>query len=95
MSNLFEAAVLYAVVWFMTCFVTLPFLLRTQAESGEVVPGTHEGAPADFSARRMIWRVTLIATPVFLLITAIILFSGITVADLDYFDRMARSYSGN
>ena len=47
------AIVLFVVIWFMTMFVVLPIRARSQAEDGNVVPGTHEGAPANFRLRRM------------------------------------------
>ncbi|MAY31868.1 MAG: hypothetical protein CMM86_04625, partial [Rhodovulum sp.] len=33
------AIVLFAVIWFMVLFVTLPVRLRTQGDVGEIVPG--------------------------------------------------------
>jgi predicted secreted protein len=37
---------IYFVVWWTLLFTVLPFGVRSQAESGEVVPGTDPGAPA-------------------------------------------------
>lgn len=36
---------IYFVVWWVLLFVALPFGVRSQAESGEVTPGTEPGAP--------------------------------------------------
>ena len=49
---------LYFVVWWMTLFAVLPFGVRTQGESGHVVPGTPEGAPAN----PRLLRIYLLAT---------------------------------
>jgi len=36
---------LYFLFWWLCLFVVLPFGVRSQAESGNVVPGTEPGAP--------------------------------------------------
>ena len=38
------ALVLFAVIWFMVLFITLPIRLQTQGDVGEVTPGTQAGA---------------------------------------------------
>jgi len=53
------AAVLFVVIWFMTMFVVLPIRARSQADAGDVVPGTPEGAPAEFRLGRTMLIVTL------------------------------------
>ncbi len=35
-----SAMVLFAVIWFATLFLILPIRLKTQAEAGDIVPGT-------------------------------------------------------
>ncbi|MGL4396358.1 MAG: DUF1467 family protein [Hyphomicrobium sp.] len=55
-------------LWFITLFVVLPFGVRTQDESGDVVPGTPESAPAKIN----IWRIFAINT-----LVAAIAFSGV------------------
>jgi hypothetical protein len=42
-----SAIVLFAVIWFMTFLVVLPLGVQTQAEAGEIVPGTHGSSPAN------------------------------------------------
>jgi predicted secreted protein len=37
---------IYFVVWWICLFAILPLRVRTQAEAGEVVPGTPASAPA-------------------------------------------------
>lgn len=82
------ALVLYAVIWFLTLFVALPIGLRTQAEDGNVVPGTPDSAPADPMMRRKLRIVTLVASVLWAIVVAIILWGGITIHDLDFFGRM-------
>jgi len=80
--------VLYAVIWFMVMFVTLPIRLRTQGDEGDIVPGTHAGSPANFRVKRMMLVVTIWATALWIVIAGIIIFGGISVRDLDWFHRM-------
>ena len=40
-----SAIVLYAVFWFLTFLVVLPIRVKTQGDLGNIVPGTHAGAP--------------------------------------------------
>ena len=82
------AIVLYAVVWFLTIFVVLPIRLRTQAEAGAVVPGTPAGAPANFRVGRTLLIVTAIAAAIWLGLVLVIVYGGITVRDIDVFQRM-------
>ncbi|RMD90428.1 MAG: DUF1467 family protein [Alphaproteobacteria bacterium] len=84
-----SALVLYAVIWFLVMFIALPIGLRTQGDAGEVVEGTHEGAPHDFRPGRLMLRVTAITTVLWAIIAATIIWGGITVRDLDFFNRMS------
>lgn len=84
-----SALVLLAVVWFMTLFVVLPLRLKTQGDVGERVDGTPAGAPATgFSMKKKFRLTTLVAVPIWLVITLVILYGGITVEDIDMFNRM-------
>ncbi|MCV6592870.1 MAG: DUF1467 family protein [Silicimonas sp.] len=92
--SIVSALVLLAVVWFMTLFVVLPIRLETQGDVGERVEGTHAGAPASsFSMKRKIRTTTLVALPIWALITAVILWGGISVRDIDMFNRMGAASS--
>lgn len=75
--------VLFVVIWFITMFVTLPITLRTQGEAGEVVPGTHQGAPADFRLRKTMLIVTLVTVVLWAIVAAVIFSGWITIEDLD------------
>ncbi len=76
-------AVVFVVIWFLTMFVTLPIILRTQGEAGEVVPGTHVGAPADFQLGRTLLIVTTATLVIWGLVVWIILSGVISIEDLD------------
>jgi predicted secreted protein len=51
-----SALVLYAVLWFLTMLMILPLGVKSQAEAGEVEPGTPAGAPDQpMIGRKMLW----------------------------------------
>lgn len=84
-----SALVLFAVIWFMVLLITLPIRLQTQGDVGEIVPGTHAGSPANLDMRKKFRVVTMISAVLWVIIAGTITFSGITVRDIDWFDRMA------
>jgi predicted secreted protein len=59
-------------------FAVLPFGVRTQAEDGDVVPGTPESAPAKPRLLRIFLINTLVATVVFALVYAAIVYKVVT-----------------
>ena len=59
---------LYLIIWWTLLFAVLPFGVKTQGESGEVVPGTPESAP---TAPRLV-RVALINTVVSMVVFVIV-----------------------
>ncbi len=83
-----SAIVLFAVIWFMVLFVTLPLRLRTQGEEGKIVPGTHSSAPADLNLKRTFLIVTAVALVLWAIIGGVIISGAISVRDLDIFNRM-------
>lgn len=83
-----SAAVLFAVIWFLVLFVALPIHLRTQGDEGEVVPGTHAGAPANFKVKRTVLIVTGVTILIWAVVAGIILSGAVTVRDIDMFGRM-------
>ncbi|WP_313618494.1 DUF1467 family protein [Agrobacterium sp.] len=52
---------IYFVIWWTTLFVVLPIGLRTQAEEGEVLPGTVASAPARFRGLKVIALNTVVS----------------------------------
>lgn len=84
-----SAIVLFAVIWFMAFLVILPLGLQTQAEAGEIVPGTHGSSPANLQMRSKVRLTTFWAIGLWIVIAGTILSGLITVRDLDYFNRMS------
>lgn len=84
-----SALVLYAVIWFMVLLIIAPMRVRTQGEEGEIVPGTHAGAPEVHHLKKKLWIATGIAFVLWLIIGGIILSGWISVRDIDWFHRMA------
>ena len=82
-----SALVLYAVFWFMTLLVVLPIRVQTQGDLGDIVEGTHAGAPEHHHLKRKAWITTGVAFVLWAITTAIILSGWITVDDFDLFHR--------
>lgn len=79
--SLTSGVAIYFVIWWIVLFAVLPWGYRTQAEVGEVTPGTESSAPARFRMLRVAVVTTLVAavvfTGVYLLLT-----SGLTFDDI-------------
>ncbi|GFE50591.1 hypothetical protein So717_23440 [Roseobacter cerasinus] len=84
-----SALVLFAVIWSMTFLIVLPIRVQTQGDLGEIVPGTHAGAPEVHNLRKKAWITTWISLVLWAIIASIIIFEVITVRDLDWFNRGA------
>jgi len=83
-----SALVLYAVIWFMTFLVVIPIRVDTQGDLGDIVPGTHAGAPENHHLKKKAWITTGVAFVLWLITSAIILSGLITVDDFDLFHRV-------
>jgi len=79
--------VVITITWFMVLFIMLPIRLETQGDRGEVVPGTHAGAPANFNLKRKLKLVTLVALPLAGLICVTIISGVISLSDIDMLER--------
>jgi predicted secreted protein len=82
-----SALVLYAVFWFMTFLVVLPIRVETQGDLGDVVPGTHAGAPENHHLKKKAWITTGVAFVLWAITSTIILSGWISVDDFDLFHR--------
>lgn len=80
--------VLFSVIWFLTFLVILPIRIETQGDKGEIVPGTHAGAPENHYLKQKAWITTGVACLLWAVIAGIILSGVITVNDFDWFDRL-------
>jgi len=83
-----SAIVLFAVIWFMTFFIVLPIRVKTQGDVGEIVPGTHAGAPHVHHLKKKAWITTGLAVVAWLVIAGITLSGWISLEDIDGFGRM-------
>jgi len=71
------ALAFYFVVWWIMLFAVLPFGVKSQHESQEMVPGTEPGAPvAPALLEKAIWT-TVVAGVVFLIGLALLPFAGL------------------
>ncbi|WP_170466629.1 DUF1467 family protein [Ruegeria arenilitoris] len=82
------AAVLFAVIWFMTLLVVLPIRIKTQGDLGDIVPGTHSGAPEVHHMKKKMWITTGITVVLWAIIAGIILSGLISVRDFDWLNQM-------
>lgn len=57
---------LYFIIWWVVLFAVLPWGVRTQGESGEVVQGTIESAPVKPRLLKIFLATTVVAAIVFL-----------------------------
>ncbi|WP_425043448.1 DUF1467 family protein [Primorskyibacter sp. S87] len=83
-----SALVLYAVIWFMTFFVVLPIRIKTQGDLGEIVPGTHAGAPEHHHLKKKAIITTAVACVLWAIIAGIIVSGWISVHDFDWMNRL-------
>lgn len=83
-----SALVLFAVIWSMVFLIALPIRVKTQGDLGEIVPGTHAGAPEVHNIGKKAKITTVISLVLWAIIAGIILSGTITVRDFDWFDRM-------
>ena len=80
-----SGVVLYAVLWFLVMLMLLPVGVKSQADVGEVEPGTPAGAPDQpMIGRKMIWT-TAVSAALWALLYGIIAGGVITRADLRLF----------
>jgi len=64
-QQIFSAAAVYFVVWWITLFAVLPIGMRTQEEDNHVVLGTVASAPTKFRALRVVVLNTLISGAIY------------------------------
>lgn len=81
--NLTGGIVLYAVLWFLVLFVLLPFGQKSQADVGQITPGTPAGAPHEPKLKKKMLWATLIAGLIWGAIAYVILGGVITRADIE------------
>jgi predicted secreted protein len=76
------AAAIYFILWWVVLFAVLPWGVRSQEESGDVVPGSDPGAPAiPRLAAKLVWT-TVVSGAVFGLIALVYAYRLVTLDDL-------------
>ena len=78
------AIAIYIFIWWISLFAVLPFGVRTQAEDGNVVPGTPESAPAKQRMLRIFLINTVVATVCFAIIYTVIALKLITPDNIPF-----------
>ncbi len=82
------ALVLFAVIWFMTLLIVLPIRIKTQGDLGDIVPGTHAGAPEVHHMKKKMWITTGISVVLWAIIAGIIVSGVISVRDFDWLNQL-------
>jgi predicted secreted protein len=77
------ALVLFAVVWFMILFIVLPLYQPSQAEDGDVAPGTSPSAPANPQLGKRALIVTALSVVVWAIIVAVITTGAISLETMN------------
>ena len=80
--------VIFATIWFLALLVCLPIGLRTQAEDGEILPGTPASAPVDPMIRKKLVWATCAAIALTVPLVTFIIQGGITIRDIDIWHVM-------
>lgn len=76
--------VLFAVIWAVVFYLVNPFWQRSQAEEGEIVPGTPASAPVDPKLRLKALVTTGVATVVFAIVFVVIDQQLVTLENLSW-----------
>jgi predicted secreted protein len=73
---------IYFIIWWLVLFAVLPFGIRSQVESGEIVPGSDPGAPSlPKLLSKMIWT-TVVSAVVFVIFQIIYRYRLVGLDDL-------------
>ena len=80
--SLSTSVAIYFIIWWVVLFAVLPWGIHSQAESGEVVPGSDPGAPVvPHLGAKLVWT-TLVSTGVFALAALAYAYRLVTLDDL-------------
>ncbi|MGY9036727.1 MAG: DUF1467 family protein [Rhodobacterales bacterium] len=75
--------VLFTVIWSMVFMILLPVRVQTQGDLGQIVEGTHAGAPEHHHLKKKALWTTGISVILWAIIAGIILSGWFTVADVE------------
>ena len=77
--------VLFSITWFMVLFLALQINIKTQADFGEVVAGTHASAPENFDLKKRLWITTGISIPLCAMIVITLVSGWVTLDMFSFF----------
>ncbi|HOV04667.1 MAG TPA: DUF1467 family protein [Hyphomicrobiales bacterium] len=80
--SLASGLAIYFIIWWLTLFAVLPWRVSTQADVGEVVPGSNPSAPARPHLLVKLAVTTVVAAIIFAAFLYAKLELGITLGDL-------------
>lgn len=78
------AIAIYFILWWLFLFTVLPFGIRGQHESGDVVEGSEPGAPENPFLLTKVIQTSIVAGIVWLVILGIIHFNLISINDIPF-----------
>lgn len=79
------AIVLFATTWFLVFFIVLPLRFESQADAGEVVPGTPKSAPSGNVVGRKAKITTVATIIIWALLVGVIMSGVISIRNVDIF----------
>ena len=79
-----SAIVLYCSIWAVVFFMVLPLGITSQAEAGEVDPGTPASAPTDAMIARKMLITSAIAAVLFAGVFVVVRFHLFTLEDIPF-----------
>ncbi|MEZ5839630.1 MAG: DUF1467 family protein [Hyphomicrobiales bacterium] len=77
-----SALAIFFIIWWLTLFAVLPWRVSTQADEGEIVPGSNPSAPARPRILVKLAVTTVVAAVIFGLFLYFKLVVGLTLDDL-------------
>ena len=85
-----SAIVLFAVIWFLTFLVVIPFRVQTQGDLGDVLEGTQAGSPEHHHLKIKAWITTGISAVLWVVVFSVIVTDFITLKDIDLLQYLAQ-----
>jgi predicted secreted protein len=82
-----SAIILFGFLWFLTFLTVIPIKLETQGDVGEVVHGTHAGAPENHHLKKKAYITTGITVVLWGIVYWTVTSGNLTVRDIDIFNR--------
>lgn len=77
----------YFIIWWLTLFMILPLGVKTQAEDGDVVPGSAESAPTSPNILKKMGLTTIVAAIIFAGVYSVITYNLISIDDIPFLPK--------